>query len=122
MYSYVVLFFVPVLQKFSPLLCFLSSLKMTFPCLNCLPDVILLIKAECVHLYCNPTNYIHLLPHVSHWRNLHLYCMTEAEVRTPASSLKHTNHILTFVFFPSWVVKSFFLFLFCNDGLQTIFY
>ncbi|XP_054470247.1 uncharacterized protein C20orf194 homolog [Anoplopoma fimbria] len=42
-------------------------------------DVILLIKAECVHLYCNPMNYSYLLPYVSHWRNLHLYCMTEAE-------------------------------------------
>lgn len=52
--------------------------------------MILLIKAESVHLYCNPSNYTHLLPHVSHWRNLHLYCMTKAEVRTPASSLPHT--------------------------------
>ncbi|XP_029349823.1 dynein axonemal assembly factor 9 isoform X2 [Echeneis naucrates] len=44
-----------------------------------LDDVIILIKAECVHLYCNPLNYSYLLPYVSHWRNLHLYCMTEAE-------------------------------------------
>uniref|UniRef100_A0A3Q3XGX3 Uncharacterized protein n=1 Tax=Mola mola TaxID=94237 RepID=A0A3Q3XGX3_MOLML len=44
-----------------------------------LDDLILLIKAECVHLYCNPINYSYLLPYVSHWRNLHLYCMTEAE-------------------------------------------
>ncbi|XP_029316767.1 LOW QUALITY PROTEIN: uncharacterized protein C20orf194-like [Cottoperca gobio] len=44
-----------------------------------LDDVILLIKAECVHLYCNPMNYSYLLPYVSHWRNLQLYCMTEAE-------------------------------------------
>ncbi|XP_029972120.1 dynein axonemal assembly factor 9 [Salarias fasciatus] len=44
-----------------------------------LDDVILLIKAECVHLYCNPLNYSYLLPYVSHWRNLRLYCMTEAE-------------------------------------------
>uniref|UniRef100_A0A8C4IAV2 Dynein axonemal assembly factor 9 n=1 Tax=Dicentrarchus labrax TaxID=13489 RepID=A0A8C4IAV2_DICLA len=44
-----------------------------------LDDVILLIKSECVHLYCNPMNYSYLLPYVSHWRNLHLYCMTEAE-------------------------------------------
>ncbi|XP_061600312.1 uncharacterized protein C20orf194 homolog isoform X1 [Cololabis saira] len=42
-------------------------------------DVVLLIKAECVHLYCNPLNYSYVLPYVSHWRNLHLYCMTEAE-------------------------------------------
>lgn len=34
-----------------------------------------------MHLYCNPLNYGHLLPYVSHWRNLHLYCMTEAEVQ-----------------------------------------
>uniref|UniRef100_A0A8C6S667 Si:ch211-194c3.5 n=1 Tax=Neogobius melanostomus TaxID=47308 RepID=A0A8C6S667_9GOBI len=44
-----------------------------------LDDVILLIKAECVHLYCNPLNYRYLLPYVSHWRNLHVYCMTEVE-------------------------------------------
>ncbi|KAJ0062938.1 hypothetical protein NL108_009428, partial [Boleophthalmus pectinirostris] len=44
-----------------------------------LDDVILLIKSECVHLYCNPLNYNYLLPYISHWRNLHLYCMTEAE-------------------------------------------
>uniref|UniRef100_A0A3P9B269 Dynein axonemal assembly factor 9 n=1 Tax=Maylandia zebra TaxID=106582 RepID=A0A3P9B269_9CICH len=42
-------------------------------------DVILLIKVDCVHLYCNPLNYSYLLPYVSHWRNLHLYCMTETE-------------------------------------------
>ncbi|XP_061552075.1 uncharacterized protein C20orf194 homolog isoform X1 [Phycodurus eques] len=44
-----------------------------------LDDVILVIKTECVLLYCNPLNLVHLLPYVSHWRNLHLYCMTEAE-------------------------------------------
>ncbi|KAJ8389510.1 hypothetical protein AAFF_G00119000 [Aldrovandia affinis] len=44
-----------------------------------LDDVILLIKAESVHLYCNPVNYGSLLPYVSHWRNLHLHCMTETE-------------------------------------------
>ncbi|XP_066534689.1 uncharacterized protein C20orf194 homolog isoform X2 [Hoplias malabaricus] len=44
-----------------------------------LDDVIILIKADCVHLYCNPVNYSYLLPYVSHWRNLHLHCMTEAE-------------------------------------------
>uniref|UniRef100_A0A3B3ZBK1 Uncharacterized protein n=1 Tax=Periophthalmus magnuspinnatus TaxID=409849 RepID=A0A3B3ZBK1_9GOBI len=44
-----------------------------------LDDVILLIKSEGVHLYCNPLNYNYLLPYISHWRNLHLYCMTESE-------------------------------------------
>ncbi|KAG5848195.1 hypothetical protein ANANG_G00095880 [Anguilla anguilla] len=44
-----------------------------------LDDVILLITAESVHLYCNPVNYSSLLPYVSHWRNLRLHCMTETE-------------------------------------------
>uniref|UniRef100_A0AAY4EQE3 Uncharacterized protein n=1 Tax=Denticeps clupeoides TaxID=299321 RepID=A0AAY4EQE3_9TELE len=44
-----------------------------------LDDVIVLIKANSVHLYCNPVNYGYLLPYVSHWRNLHLHCMTETE-------------------------------------------
>uniref|UniRef100_A0A8C9W9B5 Dynein axonemal assembly factor 9 n=1 Tax=Scleropages formosus TaxID=113540 RepID=A0A8C9W9B5_SCLFO len=44
-----------------------------------LDDVILLIKADSVHLYCNPINYTCVLPFVSHWRNLHVHCLTEAE-------------------------------------------
>ncbi|KAK0155714.1 hypothetical protein N1851_001791 [Merluccius polli] len=44
-----------------------------------LDDVILLIQADSVHLYCNPVNYSYLLPYVSHWRNLHLYCLTPTE-------------------------------------------
>ncbi|GAB1286911.1 Dynein axonemal assembly factor 9 [Apodemus speciosus] len=44
-----------------------------------LDDVILLIKSDSVHLYCNPINYRYLLPYVAHWRNLHFHCMTENE-------------------------------------------
>lgn len=44
-------------------------------------DVIILIKSDSVHLYCNPVNYHYLLPYVAHWRNLHFHCMTENEVR-----------------------------------------
>lgn len=44
-------------------------------------DVIILIKSDSVHLYCNPVNYRYLLPYVAHWRNLHFHCMTENEVR-----------------------------------------
>nr|XP_058143440.1 dynein axonemal assembly factor 9 [Dasypus novemcinctus] len=44
-----------------------------------LDDVILLIKSDSVHLYCNPVNYRYLLPYVAHWRNLHFHCMTENE-------------------------------------------
>lgn len=46
-----------------------------------LTDVIILIKSDSVHLYCNPVNYRYLLPYVAHWRNLHFHCMTENEVR-----------------------------------------
>ncbi|KAM8776321.1 dynein axonemal assembly factor 9 isoform 2-T2 [Rhynchonycteris naso] len=42
-----------------------------------LDDVVMLIKSDSVHLYCNPVNYRHLLPCVAHWRNLRLHCMTE---------------------------------------------
>ncbi|XP_053783277.1 dynein axonemal assembly factor 9 isoform X3 [Desmodus rotundus] len=44
-----------------------------------LDDVIILIKSDSVHLYCNPVNYRYLLPCVAHWRNLHFHCMTENE-------------------------------------------
>uniref|UniRef100_A0A2K6CZX4 Dynein axonemal assembly factor 9 n=1 Tax=Macaca nemestrina TaxID=9545 RepID=A0A2K6CZX4_MACNE len=44
-----------------------------------LDDVIILIKSDSVHLYCNPVNFRYLLPYVAHWRNLHFHCMTENE-------------------------------------------
>uniref|UniRef100_A0A670ISB0 DAAF9 N-terminal domain-containing protein n=1 Tax=Podarcis muralis TaxID=64176 RepID=A0A670ISB0_PODMU len=44
-----------------------------------LDDVILLIKPDSVHLYCNPVNYNYLLPYVAFWRNLHFHCLTENE-------------------------------------------
>ncbi|XP_041046085.1 uncharacterized protein C20orf194 homolog isoform X1 [Carcharodon carcharias] len=44
-----------------------------------LDDVILLIKPESVHVYCNPINYNYLLPYVAYWRNLRLHCLTEKE-------------------------------------------
>uniref|UniRef100_A0A8C4KJP1 Uncharacterized protein n=1 Tax=Dromaius novaehollandiae TaxID=8790 RepID=A0A8C4KJP1_DRONO len=44
-----------------------------------LDDIIILIKPDSVHLYCNPVNYNHLLPYVAYWRNLHFHCLTENE-------------------------------------------
>ncbi|KAL0969524.1 hypothetical protein UPYG_G00228370 [Umbra pygmaea] len=44
-----------------------------------LDDVIVLIKAESVHLYCNPVNYRYLLPYTAHWRNLTTHCLTQTE-------------------------------------------
>ncbi|OXB62972.1 hypothetical protein ASZ78_000882 [Callipepla squamata] len=45
----------------------------------CILDIIILIKPDSVHLYCNPVNYNHLLPYVACWRNLHFHCLTENE-------------------------------------------
>uniref|UniRef100_A0A8D0GRV4 Dynein axonemal assembly factor 9 n=1 Tax=Sphenodon punctatus TaxID=8508 RepID=A0A8D0GRV4_SPHPU len=44
-----------------------------------LDDVIILVKPDSVHLYCNPVNYSYLLPYVAYWRNLHFHCLTENE-------------------------------------------
>ncbi|XP_069601233.1 dynein axonemal assembly factor 9 [Ranitomeya imitator] len=44
-----------------------------------LDDVIILIRSDSVHLYCNPVNYSYLLPYVSCWRNLHVHCMNQNE-------------------------------------------
>ncbi|XP_010289146.1 PREDICTED: uncharacterized protein C20orf194-like, partial [Phaethon lepturus] len=44
-----------------------------------LDDIIILIKPDSVHLYCNPVNYNHFLPYVAYWRNLHFHCLTENE-------------------------------------------
>ncbi|XP_075276372.1 dynein axonemal assembly factor 9 isoform X3 [Opisthocomus hoazin] len=44
-----------------------------------LDDIIILVKPDSVHLYCNPVNYNHLLPYVAYWRNLHFHCLTENE-------------------------------------------
>ncbi|XP_074128929.1 dynein axonemal assembly factor 9 isoform X1 [Sminthopsis crassicaudata] len=46
-----------------------------------LDDVIILIKSDSVHLYCNPVNYRYLLSYVAHWKNLHIHCMTENEYK-----------------------------------------
>ncbi|XP_032237249.2 dynein axonemal assembly factor 9 isoform X2 [Nematostella vectensis] len=44
-----------------------------------LEDVVVLVKLESVHVYCNPLNYPHLLPLIGHWRNLHIHCLAEEE-------------------------------------------
>ncbi|XP_069488352.1 dynein axonemal assembly factor 9 isoform X2 [Ambystoma mexicanum] len=51
-----------------------------------LDDVIIFIKSDHVHLYCNPVNYSYLLPFVAFWRNLHLHCMTENEYEDEEAS------------------------------------
>ncbi|XP_058048884.1 dynein axonemal assembly factor 9 [Ahaetulla prasina] len=51
-----------------------------------LDDVILLVKPDSVHLYCNPVNYNYLLPYVAFWRNLHFHCLTETEYEDEESA------------------------------------
>ncbi|CAH1782475.1 unnamed protein product [Owenia fusiformis] len=40
-------------------------------------DMIVLVKKQCVHVYCNPINYMYLLPYIAHWRNLRIHCLTD---------------------------------------------
>ncbi|XP_032891471.1 uncharacterized protein C20orf194 homolog isoform X3 [Amblyraja radiata] len=58
-------------------------------------DVIILIKSESVHLYCNPINYNYLLPYVAYWKNLHLHCLTvkEYEDEELAEEFKITSFV-----------------------------
>lgn len=46
------------------------------------PDIVVIVKAESVHLYCNPISYPLLLPYIAHWRNLHIHCLNKEEVNT----------------------------------------
>ena len=45
-------------------------------------DLVVVVKAESVHVYCNPLNYPHLLRYIAHWRNLHIHCLTKEEVES----------------------------------------
>lgn len=44
-----------------------------------LEDVVVLVKAASVHVYCNPLNYPYLLRYIAHWRNLQLHCLNKEE-------------------------------------------
>lgn len=57
-------------------------------------DIIILIKPDSVHLYCNPVNYNHLLPYVAHWRNLHFHCLTENEVSEKWMQTRVANELV----------------------------
>lgn len=60
-------------------------------------DIIILIKPDSVHLYCNPVNYNHLLPYVAFWRNLHFHCLTENEVSGKLSADKNCLSVIIFL-------------------------
>ena len=51
-------------------------------------DMIFLIRRDRVDVYCNPINYLFLLPYIAHWRNLRLHCMTEKDVRSIPQGFK----------------------------------
>lgn len=42
-------------------------------------DLIILIRSDSVEVYCNPINYLYLLPYIAHWRNLHIHCLQDDE-------------------------------------------
>ena len=44
-------------------------------------DMIFCIRRDAVDVYCNPINIHYLTPYITHWRNLRLHCMKEADVR-----------------------------------------
>uniref|UniRef100_A0A8C4QN82 Uncharacterized protein n=1 Tax=Eptatretus burgeri TaxID=7764 RepID=A0A8C4QN82_EPTBU len=44
-----------------------------------LEDVMILVKVDSVHIYCNPINYKVLLPTIVSWRNLRVHCMNNDE-------------------------------------------
>jgi len=51
-------------------------------------DVVLVIRRDSVEVYCNPVNYVSLLPLVAHWRRVHIHCLPEALV---GNSLQHST-------------------------------
>ncbi|BFY98283.1 hypothetical protein BsWGS_01323 [Bradybaena similaris] len=42
-------------------------------------DLMILVGADHVEVYCNPINYNCLLPYVSHWPGIKFHCLTETE-------------------------------------------
>ncbi|XP_064631555.1 dynein axonemal assembly factor 9-like [Lineus longissimus] len=40
-------------------------------------DLMLLVKKGSVHVYCNPVNYLFLLPYIGSWPNLRIHCLNE---------------------------------------------
>ena len=48
-------------------------------------DVVLVIRHDRVDIYCNPLNYVHLLPLIAHWRRLRIHCLPDTQVYTHSS-------------------------------------
>lgn len=71
-------------------------------------DIIILIKPDSVHLYCNPVNYNHLLPYVAHWRNLHFHCLTENEVSEKWMQTRFANELVNELILKVKLLKTFF--------------
>lgn len=90
-------------------------------------DIIILIKPDSVHLYCNPVNYHHLLPYVAHWRNLHFHCLTENEVSVKRMQVRIANELVNELivkmeffcgfFFPRSFWKSLFFFMLSKEAI-----
>ena len=51
-------------------------------------DVVFVIRRDRVDVYCNPVNYVYLLPLIAHWRRLRIHCLPEAQVSDNNNSQK----------------------------------
>jgi len=38
------------------------------------------IRSDRVDVYCNPVNYVYLLPLIAHWRRVRIHCLPETVV------------------------------------------
>jgi len=47
---------------------------------TCVSDIVLVIRSDRVDVYCNPINYVSLLPLVAHWRHVRIHCLMESQV------------------------------------------
>ncbi|VDP88136.1 unnamed protein product [Echinostoma caproni] len=43
-------------------------------------DLMICVKSNETHVYCNAVNYLILLPYISHWPNLRIHCVPQSEM------------------------------------------
>ena len=55
-------------------------------------DVVLVIRRGRVDVYCNPINYVHLLPLIARWHRLHIHCLPDNALVTTRYKLIRCLH------------------------------
>ncbi|KAF7253048.1 hypothetical protein EG68_08215 [Paragonimus skrjabini miyazakii] len=70
-------------------------------------DVIICIKKNETHIYCNAVNYMLFLPYITSWPNLRIHCITEGEMNNVDSyeeskilAFKNITQNCKFIFLP----------------------